>query len=311
MRWRWRAIRLELEARVVATPGLLSEITMLALRAGTRAIAAPRVLLTGSTGSGKSAIAQAIAEASGGPFLRVAANEITEAGWSGVQWADLLGSWRGAELGWGVIQVDELDKITVDAGSVGNSRTKYSKQMASFLPLVGREPVVLSSGRTIETAYITVICTGAFSEQPWSASGVPPTTQQLTAAGVLAELADRLETRIAVPPHTAATLAELYRRQLHGEFKAVRYLARGLGYRLRIARETYAYVAEAAAARAAGPREGRGWLEAACHAAMSRALEEGGQPGVLIVSPDDVRLPPGPEPQRRNGGDAPGPPVWA
>jgi ATP-dependent protease HslVU (ClpYQ) ATPase subunit len=268
------------------------------------------VLLTGSTGSGKSSIAAAVAEAAGGPFLRVAANELTEAGWSGVQLADLLNGWPGAELGWGVIQIDEVDKVTADEGTVGNSKSKYTKQMASLLPLLGREPVLLSGGRTVETDCITVICTGAFSSQPWSMSGMSPTTQQLTAAGVLVELADRLELRIAVPPHTASNLARLYRRQLTGEFRGIRTLAHQLGYRLRIAGETYTYIAEAAVSRAAGSREGRGWLELACQSVIGRALEEHRPPGTLIVSPDDVRVPSAPEQPRHYPDDTPGPSAW-
>src|SRR5690606_33729523 len=92
--------------------------------------------------------------------------------------------------------------------------------------------------------------------------------------------------------------------QLVGEFMAVRSLARRLGFRLRIAPQTYRYVAEAAAARSAGPREGRSWLEAACHAVISRALEAGRSPGVLVVSPDDANLPS--LPPSHDGGDVGG-----
>jgi hypothetical protein len=290
-RGRWRYLREELAHRIVGTPELLSRITMIALRAAEADEGAPRVLLTGGTGSGKSAIARAIAEISARPYLRISAAHTTESGWEGISLESLLGSWGGAERGSGIIQIDELDKVTIDGDTTGNSRSKYTKQQAHFLGLLGREPVPLSGGQMLDTSRYTVLVTGAFATQPWSASGRPPTTAELLAAGIIAELADRLDTRIAVPSHTASTLAQLYRRQLHREFKAVRSLARRLGYRLRIVPETYRYVAEAAAVRAAGPREGRGWLEAACHAAVSRALEEGRRPGVLVVSPDDVLLP--------------------
>ncbi len=309
-RRRWRYIREELAHLIVGTPDLLSQLAMLTLRAAEQDVGAPRVLLTGGTGSGKSAIAKAVAEVAQQPYLRLSAAHTVETGWQGSSIEDLLGAWHGAERGVGVIQIDEIDKTTVDLDTHGNGRSKYVKQQAHFLALLGREPVPLSSGKMLDTSRYTVLVTGAFASQPWSTSGRSPTTAELLGAGVIAELADRLEYRIAVPPHTAVTLACLYRRQLHEEFKAVRSLARRLGYRLRIATETYSYVAAAAAARRAGPREGRGWLEAACHAVISRALEEGRKPGGLVVSPDDVHLQAPHEPPSRDGGDAWAAPAW-
>lgn len=309
-RRRWRYIRKELAYRIVGTPELHSQLAMLTLRAAEQDVGAPRVLLTGGTGSGKSAIAKAVAEVAQQPYLRLSAAHTVETGWQGSSIEDLLGAWHGAERGVGVIQIDEIDKTTVDLGTHGNGRSKYVKQQAHFLALLGREPVPLSSGKMLDTSRYTVLVTAAFASQPWSTSGRPPTTAELLGAGVIAELADRLETRIAVPPHTSATLAHLYRRQLSGEFRAVRSLARSLGYRLRIAPETYHYVAEAAVAFGGGPREGRGWLEAACHRVVSRALEAGRRPGVLVVCPDDLQPPPPHEPPSHNGGDVWGASAW-
>jgi SpoVK/Ycf46/Vps4 family AAA+-type ATPase len=302
-RRRYRWLRRQLGERIVGDAELISTISMLTLRAMQgRGAPGPRVLITGPTGSGKSAISRAIAEVSGLPYLDFSSAHSTESGWAGISVEETLGRWTSGGAARGIVCVQEIDKIVIPRGSSGNSPGKYRGQQSSLLGLLGREPIQLPGGGVLETAGLTVIATGAFAEEPWSSSGHPPSTADLMDAGIIAELADRLETRIALPHHSARTLTRLYARQMRSEFRGVRDLCTRLGFELRIARETYAYVATAAAERAAGPREGRAWIEQAVHAALARALEARRRPGILRVTPDDVCMPaPSDGPPKRDG----------
>jgi ATP-dependent protease Clp ATPase subunit len=224
---------------------------------------------------------------------------------------ETLGRWTSGGSARGIVCLQEIDKIVIPRGSSGNSPGKYRGQQSALLGLLGREPIQLPGGGVLETAGLTVIVTGAFSDEWWSGSGRPPTTAQLLEAGLISEICDRLETRLCLRHHSARTLAKLYARQMRTEFRGVRDLCTRVGFELRIARQTYTYVATAAAQRAAGPREGRAWIEQAVHTALARALEARRRPGVLRVTPDDVQLPPsGDAHPRRDRDHPPGAPSW-
>jgi ATP-dependent protease Clp ATPase subunit len=298
----WRDIRRRLGGLIVGREELLDMLSVLAIRQR-YAIGpvAPRLLLTGPSGSGKTHTAAALAEVIGVPFHSILATEVVETGWSGgASLSEHLGMWyraAGRAIATGVILLDEIDKIRVNwAHAHGNSIDKYRNQLASLLPLLGvGTPVAVSGAEApIDFRRALVICGGAFTDADWSASGRTPTSEDLCRYGLLPELVDRLTERIALTPASPAELAAIYAGELSGALAGEVEVARDLGYELVVEPATYLFAARAVGASrgGSGPRVGAGWLAEAARRLIACALRDAVPPGILRLTPDDLRLPP-------------------
>jgi len=189
------------------------------------------VLLIGPTGSGKTHLAQTLADALEVPFTRVDATEYTEAGYYGkdveVMIAELLFKTQHAleASQRGIVFIDELDKLARrDSGARTGSGSRdiggEGVQQALLKLLEGREifvPLNVTQHWSkhdlvqVDTRDILFICAGTFTdlfdaEAPRALGfgradrGAPPPrrfeVQDLISYGLLAELLGRLPVRV-------------------------------------------------------------------------------------------------------------------
>jgi hypothetical protein len=203
----------------------------------------------------------------------------------------------GRAIGTGVVMIDEIDKIRVNWREAhGNAVDKYRNQLASLLPLLGVGTPIAVNGADapIDFRRALVVCSGAFTDADWSADGCAPTSEDLVRYGLLPEIVDRLTERITLTPASPAELAAIYAGELSGALAGEVEVARELGYELVVEPTTYAFAAWAVGSSrgGSGPRVGAGWLAEAARRLIACALRDGVQPGILRLTPDDLRLPP-------------------
>ena len=134
-------IRAELSTRILGREDLVSRLALVTYL-HRRGAAVQRLLFVGPSGAGKTHVARAIAEVSGAPFLSVDAQQITEAGWSGLHLDEFLAGFaaqvkNSALLARSVVLVDEVDKLKVSPEMHGNAPSKAKGQQSLLLGLFG------------------------------------------------------------------------------------------------------------------------------------------------------------------------------
>ena len=138
------------------------------------------ILMIGSTGSGKTYLAQSLAKFLGVPFAIADATTLTEAGYVGEDVENILltllqnADFDNKLAGKGIIYIDEIDKLsrksenmstTRDVGGEGvqQSLLKIIEGTISRVPLSGGRKHPQAECVDIDTSNILFICGGAFS----------------------------------------------------------------------------------------------------------------------------------------------------
>ncbi len=264
-----------------------------------------RVLIVGSSGSGKSHLVHALARCLNVPCVVVDASALSESGWQGMQPADVMLLMYEAvgrnvarlERGEVLLVMDEVDKLAprVQSDWVGVSVRRGRQQ--SLLGIVGGltpvrflDPDDALRVRWLEarTDRIPILCAGAFPDLVMAGSA--PTDAELCAYGMIPELAGRLSTRVVLESRTAAELVILWRSP-DGVVSQLTRAAAAMGYRLDITDGALAQVARRVSSGTGGltPRGGGAALGDAVRAAIIRALEDGKEADEpIVIAPDDV-----------------------
>jgi ATP-dependent Clp protease ATP-binding subunit ClpX len=159
------------------------------------------VLLIGSTGSGKTLLAQTLAKLLDVPFTIGDATALTEAGYVGEDVESILlgllqaANWDAARAAYGIVYIDEIDKIARKGGdnpSITRDVSGEGVQQALLKIIEGTVANVPSApGRKhpqqefiqLDTRNVLFICGGAFSHL---ADGVRRRIQRRTALGFVA-----------------------------------------------------------------------------------------------------------------------------
>ena len=291
----YERLRRALSADVIGRSELLDRLALVAL-VHSRGLAPQRLLLTGPSGVGKTHIAAALSRATGNPFYSVDSTTIVEAGWAGTSITDFLTGWAAREGGAdkiarGVLVLDEVDKLRVHPQAENNAIPKALGTQSAVLSLLGVGTPVRLGGNgssVLDPAGLLVIACGAFSDAQFSARGAP-TSEELTAYGFMAELVDRLPTRLYIPVPDEAELICRFRTGSSAAAVTYTRMAEELGYRLAITDPTYVYAARWVLGGGGGLREGGARVAEAAANALARALRGGLPPGTtLTVTPDDL-----------------------
>lgn len=141
------------------------------------------ILMTGPSGCGKTQIARTIAKILDVPFYVGDATKLTQAGYVGDDVDTLLQgllekcSWNVDRAQWGIIVIDEIDKIARKSGGTGSAYRDVTGEgvQQALLKLVEGGEVTIAKGQgarlmdptqqqtvTIDTTNILFICMGSF-----------------------------------------------------------------------------------------------------------------------------------------------------
>lgn len=265
-----------------------------------------RILIIGSSGSGKSHLMQALAQSLGVPCVIIDASAISESGWQGMQPTDVLtqlynavGQDRGALERGPLLLLDEFDKIcpTSPYDYVGAS-VRRGRQQSLLSLLGGVTPVRFSvedelrrvTWMEARTDQIPIIAAGAFPGL--AIHGRTPTDAELIAYGMLPELASRLSTRFVLSSRTPVELADMWRAP-GGVVDQLASATRRIGYDLRVTDGAVALAAHIVTANeeTMTPRGGAALLSAAVRTAVIRALlSDRPTADPLVIAPDDLSI---------------------
>jgi len=272
-----------------------------------------RVLLIGSSGVGKTTLARKLGESLGGLFLEFSAAHMVEEGWKGVGPSEhLLGLLNRAsaksnsphqamELSErSVVFIDELDKIRrpeTDA-SPANLEQKLGKQLG-LMNFIGDGVITIDRGSSPAVEWRSrralVIAAGVFD----GLEVENPSGGDLARWGLIPELAERLArgTILRLPKLTRAQVV----RALRTEIEPLHALFRRFGYSLEIGDSTLNFVSArlVTGAHESGFRTAAGWIERSAEGTLIRLLKEEVPSGVVVLTPDDVGIPPPPSPRNR------------
>jgi hypothetical protein len=301
-------------------PGLAEPILdrmALILHLHVRGFPRQRVLLTGAAGTGKTHLARACGRVleracehvvEGVAAHMISIPDLVETGWRGGNLAEALGEFLSRCDGSaeaferGILIIDELDKAAPLADAGGPAYESKRGKQQSLLPLLGGEPVLLTSRNarypdtTCETARILVLCTAAFSDAPWG-NVRAPTTRDLVGIRFMREFAERITTALYLSFRRSHQLVEVFlaRPEIPALTRAYRECG---GYQLLVSPAALHYVARLVTSSpdSLGPRSGMALLTDAVQRRLIAALKAELPPGErVVIAPDDIEPPPNDE----------------
>jgi ATP-dependent Clp protease ATP-binding subunit ClpX len=256
-----------------------------------------RALMIGPSGTGKTTIAVALADALGCPAVVWDASVSSEVGWSGVSVANILAEMYSAydeDLRWmarGILIADEIDKLAV-RDATGSAREHRLGQMKSLLGILGAgAPVRFQQdgdrGRpvSVTTDDMLIIGMGSFHDLP-----PHPGPAELIGYGFTIEFASRFPVVITLDSLDTDALVRLLRREMAPSIAS----AADFGFAIDVPDSVLIYVATAVGSGgdSVTPRAGVGWLQSAVDAALLRLIELEARQGTRYqIRPDEVSVP--------------------
>ncbi|MHB1167987.1 MAG: AAA family ATPase [Longimicrobiales bacterium] len=281
-------IRHELEQEIIGDRELCARLALagVGMLIG---VSHQRILLCGTTGSGKSHSARSLAKVLQRPYFAIDLSDVTATGWRGADIPDLLAALasRGdGSLDGSVLLLDEIDKCRVVPRTDGNSLQAQVQLQASLLALIdgGITTAEGSAARQLETAGLLVIATGAFGGR---FAVRPPTTRELVTWGWMPELAARWGDRICLRRPSRHVAMELLERSDRSVSRRLGSLAEALGLQLLVSREALAYVVDLWYRSDSDFRSASEWLLSAARTRLIETLEHDAERQIVVV-PDDI-----------------------
>jgi DNA polymerase III delta prime subunit len=289
---------------VVCGPEIHAELALTAYL-HQRGIGPQRLLLTGVPGVGKTTAARAIAAVTRNVFYMIDATGLTEVGYRGVGIVDHVQSLYKVSgsldrMARAVVVVDELDKLARPDPSIGDG-VQNQKQIGvqrCLLALLGTgTPITFASNSyrdgdlQVSTDRMLIVATGSFSDSRWTAA---PTTEDLLAAGIIHEIAERITQRIHLPPLAYPQLLSLLVAGRDSAMATLEASFQEIGYSLEVSRDAYYLAATVVLEQwgGAGFRSGNALLVNAARRRLIHALEEDLPHGSVVrVEADDLDLP--------------------
>jgi len=166
------------------------------------------ILLTGSTGIGKTYLCRLLADNTNLPFIEINAKSISQEGWSGKSFERLIAEQFPTNRNCGIIFIDEFDKMLCPLGSDQSDNVNYHLQ-ASLLKYIESGTLNLNklgyplSYKELNTCNLLFIFAGAFVGLDLEAEKnigfktkdiiKPLMTDALIKFGMIPELAGRIQ----------------------------------------------------------------------------------------------------------------------
>lgn len=275
---------------------------------------APRIMLIGLPGSGKSTILAALAEATQRPYVRCDSSAISESGWLGIQPADIAlmcyqaAGCRMEDAERTVLCLDDIDKlrsvIPLPGGTQGNGTASAfdpkgaavrTGRQESLLGLLDRGPGVVTfvpkageAPMQLRTRGLVIVGAGVF--RGLEMAGTKPTDEELATYGFIPEFLSRLPVRLMLQPPNVDDLVDLF---INGPDAVVPAKATCAvhGHELVVTREAVRMVAAATVAGIGGltPRTGAAVIMSVVrHALLDVLYGRAPSNGTLLIGPDEV-----------------------
>lgn len=308
----WAKLLAAMQRRIAGNEDAVRRLALIgALHVGAAPDVGARVLVLGSTGSGKThamaSFIDALSEV-GYPVvvLKTDVGAINAPGWSK---APSIGELVLAALGArsptepkarrAVVLLEELHHSRVRGDADSSSRLKREEVLASLLGLVAGDHVPLGEKTdTWSARQALVFAAGAFTGLDLSAANVTPA--RLSSVGIPPELANRLCSGDIVE-FSAPPKMEIARvLGAWPELVSLTSTARHLGFTLRIPEATLHRASELIMDGRQGDtfRSAGGAIVSAARQHLLTALEKGARRNEIVVTPDDIRTARPPRPSK-------------
>ena len=284
----------DLQSQIVGHPDLVTELALIGTghihrQEGT---VAPRVLLSGASGSGKThattILSDAIARVAGASRARayhLYCPDLTSTGWRGLELADVISELRLSGRDVLVLCMQEIDKTAVLANGVdGNSLEAKANLQATLLGLLEGSALRADDGDEQVTEDILILATGAFGDNFVHA----PTDRELVRWGFSAEFASRWSVRLHLSHQIGAEAQyRLLKHSVAGPLPT-KTLAESLDLPVEIADAALWFLAHQVDGREENYRTTLAKIESALRRKLIDRLQQD-EPtnGPLVLTPDD------------------------
>ena len=266
-----------------------------------------RALVIGPSGTGKTTLAVALAEALDCPLAIWDVSVSSEAGWAGVDLAVVMAELYEAcdgsleRMSRSILVLDEADKIAV-GDTVGVAKAHKRGQQKSLLAVLGggvptrfQADGDRGSALAVRTDDMMILGLGAFEGlRP------DPSPSDLVAYGYMVELASRFPVIVSLSRLQPAALMTVLERAAAEAIEPVVEF----GFDIRVTRPAVRYAVDALERGdpSLTTRAAIGWLQAAVDAVLLKLLDLGAPVGTRYeITPDDVAIPRALRAQRPRG----------
>lgn len=122
----------------------------------------PTTLITGKTGTGKTLLVSELGEILNCDVLHIAAPSLSNIGWSGSDINDVVGPFILKTNGFGIVFIDEFDKLCKTSSGAGQARDWYMTLQQNLLSMIDGVPFKGKNDSNLDPSKLLFILGGSF-----------------------------------------------------------------------------------------------------------------------------------------------------